>query len=367
MSFFPKVLQGPIERPGSLLPQLHQPFHFDYEKARSGLWMIAWGFFKKVVIADRLAIIVNYYYADVSKHTGLGLLFATYAFAFQLYYDFSGYSDMAIGVARLFNIELTQNFKLPYLATTVTDFWRRWHISFSSWLQDYVFRPLQLRLRHWKVYGTLAALLVTFLVSGVWHGASWNFVVWGLIFGAFVMAEVLYAPLRKKLDKRFRLQKSWLVRAWRVALTFNLVSFAWIFFRANNFNDALYVVGHLFSGVRLFDCAKLVGKYGLYLPVFKGVPAFEQLSTQAPQVCLATLQDFPLFPGQFSAVNVVILLVSLFILLISSFFGARIALQRWHWLPRWLLYLVFALWLLFAVWMFEATGQAFQEFLYFRF
>lgn len=364
MSFFPKLLQGPIERPGSLLTQLHQPFIFNAEQARSGLYLFAWGLFKKVMIADRLAIIVNFYYNDVIHHQGLGLIFATYLFAFQIYFDFSGYSDMAIGIARLFNIELTQNFKQPYLAITVTEFWRRWHISFSSWLQDYVFRPLQLSLRHWKTKGAIVALLITFLVSGIWHGASWNFVVWGLLFGIFMALEILSTPIRKKINRKYPPEKSWWVRAWQIGITFNLVSFAWIFFRANNFSDAVYIIGHLFSGIRLVECAKLTVKTWILTPVLTGTLPLSAFGAQAPQVCLATLQDFPLFPGKFSTENLAILLISVFIYLISGYIKP---ISSWPSGLRWAGYLCFSLWLLFGIWMIETLGQPFQEFLYFRF
>lgn len=179
LSFFPKLLQGPIERSGDLLPQLHAPYEFRYETVRSGLLLFAWGMFKKLVVADRLGLYVNMVYGAVPAHTGPAYLCATWLYAFQLYFDFSGYTDMALGSARLFNIHLTPNFNTPYLATSVADFWRRWHISFSRWILDYIFKPLQMRFRDRGTAGTALALFITFLVSGVWHGASWGFVIWG--------------------------------------------------------------------------------------------------------------------------------------------------------------------------------------------
>ncbi|TLM59851.1 MAG: MBOAT family protein, partial [Deltaproteobacteria bacterium] len=154
LAFFPKLLQGPIERSGELLPQLKAPYVFDYGNVRYGLLLFTWGLFKKVVLADRLGLYVDAVYADIPAYHGLPLLAATYAYAFQIYFDFSGYTDMALGTARLFNIRLTDNFNRPYLATSVADFWRRWHISFSRWILDYIFKPLQMAWRGGREWGT---------------------------------------------------------------------------------------------------------------------------------------------------------------------------------------------------------------------
>ncbi len=205
------------------------------------------GLFKKVVIADRLGLFVDAVYDNVHGFTGLPLLVATYAYSFQIYMDFSGYTDMALGSAWLFNINLTQNFNSPYLAASVADFWRRWHISFSRWLFDYLFKPLQMHWRDWKTLGTAAALFVTFLISGLWHGASWGFVAWGLLHGAYLACSVFYRPYQKKLHATLGLAKTRLLARWQIFATFNLVSFAWIFFRANSGRQALYIISHIFS------------------------------------------------------------------------------------------------------------------------
>ena len=249
LAFFPKLLQGPIERAGDLLPQLHAGTEFDQENFRAGLLQFGWGLFKKAVVADRLALYVNTVYGDVHAFTGIPLVIATYLYAFQLYYDFSGYTDMALGTARMFNIRLTQNFNAPYLARSMADFWRRWHISFSRWILDYIFKPLQMQLRNWRNVGTATALLVTFLVSGIWHGASWCFVIWGGLHGLYLAASVFYKPLQKKIYKKLGLEKSKVQQVWQTLVTFHLVCFAWIFFRAASVSDALYVVTHLFDGV----------------------------------------------------------------------------------------------------------------------
>lgn len=247
LAFFPKLLQGPIERGGDFLPQLRSGAGFVQENFRAGLLQFGWGLFKKAVVADRLALYVNTVYGDVHAYTGLPLVIATYLYAFQLYYDFSGYTDMALGTARMFNIRLTQNFNAPYLARSLADFWRRWHISFSRWILDYIFKPLQMQLRNWRSLGTAAALLITFLVSGIWHGASWCFVIWGALHGLYLAASVFYKPLQKRLYKRLGLEKSRVQQVWQTLVTFHLVCFAWIFFRAASVSDAMYVVTHLFA------------------------------------------------------------------------------------------------------------------------
>lgn len=247
LAFFPKLLQGPIERAGDLLPQLKTTYEFKYDNMRFGMLLFTWGLFKKVVIADRLGLYVDAVYNDVHAFTGLPLLLSTYAYAFQIYMDFSGYTDMALGSARLFNINLTHNFNSPYLATSVADFWRRWHISFSRWILDYIFKPLQMEWRNWKNWGTATALVVTFLVSGLWHGASWGFVIWGALHGLYLACSVFYKPFQKKLHKAFGIEKTIFLKVWQIFVTFNLVSFAWVFFRASTLEDAMYVAMNMFG------------------------------------------------------------------------------------------------------------------------
>ena len=254
LAFFPKLLQGPIERAGDLLPQLKQPYRFDYDALRAGLLLFGWGLFKKVVIANRLAVTVDKVFNDAQAYSGLPLILATYMFAVQIYFDFSGYTDMALGAARLFNINLTQNFNSPYAATSIADFWRRWHISFSRWILDYLFKPLQMSWRDMKTAGTAAALLVTFLVSGLWHGLSWGFVVWGLLHGVYLVSSTYYRPYQKKLHHALGLHKAPFLRAWQIFVTFNLVSFAWIYFRANSIADANHIVSTALS----FDRQSLI-------------------------------------------------------------------------------------------------------------
>jgi D-alanyl-lipoteichoic acid acyltransferase DltB (MBOAT superfamily) len=251
LCFFPKLLQGPIERSGAMIPQLNFRDDFNYGPARASLLLFSWGLFKKIVIADRLALFVDPVFDQVRSigtFEGVSFFWATIYYSLQIYCDFSGYTDMAIGIAGLFNVKLTNNFNRPYLATSIAEFWRRWHISFSSWIFDYIFKPLQMKWRNMKKAGNVTALMVTFLVSGIWHGASWTFIVWGLLHGMYLSFHVLYAPFKKKIIHSLNLKKSRLLSVWQSFFTFSLVSLAWIFFRARDLRDALYILGHFFSG-----------------------------------------------------------------------------------------------------------------------
>lgn len=248
LSFFPKLLQGPIERASDLLPQIRTAYQVDYDNLRGGLLLILWGMFKKLVIADRLAFFVNEVYDHIPSYSGISLLLATYFYAIQLYCDFSGYTDMALGSARLFNIRLTQNFNFPYGATSVADFWRRWHISFSRWILSYLFTPLQMVFRQARQWGTALALLIAFFASGLWHGANWTFIFWGLLHGLYLAVGTFYRKPQKNLYKKFKLDKTWLQTIWQTVVTFHLVCFSWIFFRANTLTDAFQVVRSLWSG-----------------------------------------------------------------------------------------------------------------------
>jgi len=264
MSFFPKLLQGPIERCGNLLPQFKQTYVFNYESVRSGLLLFALGLMKKVVIADRLALMVNPVFDNVRGYDGFPLLLASYYYAVQIYFDFSGYTDMALGTAMLFNINLTQNFNNPYFATSIADFWRRWHISFSSWILDYIFKPLQMNWRNWGSWGTAGALLVTFTVSGLWHGASWGFVIWGALHGVYMVCAVWYKPVQKKIYSLLKLSsKYWLVKLLRGVFIFNLVSFAWIFFRVNNINDAFYIMKSIIISMSKVSYAEIAKAHSM--------------------------------------------------------------------------------------------------------
>ena len=251
LGFFPKLLQGPIERGGRLMPQLRGLTQISSKNLQAGAHLFLWGMFKKYVVADRLATFVDPVYNNPNAYYGLSLIAATYLFALQIYFDFSGYTDMALGTARCFGIRLTQNFNAPYLAASTADFWRRWHISFSSWILDYIFKPLQMQWRDWPRWGTPLALMLTFLVSGLWHGAGWCFVAWGLLHGVYLGTAALFRESRRKLYKSLgtRLEKNPFVKAWRTAVTFNLICLSWVFFRCANIHDALYIAWNAVTGI----------------------------------------------------------------------------------------------------------------------
>lgn len=247
VSFFPQLVAGPIERSTRLLPQFFREHGFDLERARSGARLMLWGFFKKVVIADRLAEYVNPVYADPGAHSSATLLVATYFFAFQIYCDFSGYSDIAIGTARIMGYDLMENFRRPYFARSIREFWQRWHISLSTWFRDYVYVPLGgnrvTRLR-WYVN-----LMIVFVVSGLWHGAAWTFLLWGALHGGYLVCALVTSDLRDRtwasVERVVRLPGPGLhaVRSGLALLTtFHLVLFAWIFFRAASIREAWVVI-----------------------------------------------------------------------------------------------------------------------------
>lgn len=234
ISFFPVISSGPIQRAGNLIPQFLHIRSFNYDNATDGMKLFAWGMFKKLCIADRIAVYVNYVYGNVNDGYGLAILLATVLYSFQIYCDFSGYSDMAIGIARYLGFDVGKNFDHPYLSKSVGEFWRRWHISLSSWLRDYVYIPLG---------GSRVALpciylniLITFLVSGIWHGSTWNFVIWGLLHGIFQCI----GRATKSFWERIKVPS-----IIRIFITFCLVTFAWIFFRSNNLQEAGIVISKI--------------------------------------------------------------------------------------------------------------------------
>lgn len=239
IAFFPQLVAGPIERASNLLPQFHEKHRFDVDRVVSGLRIILWGAFKKVVVADRLAIFVDHIYGNPEGFGGGAMLLATIFFAFQIYCDFSGYSDMAIGTARILGFDLMENFRFPYFALSIRDFWRRWHISLSTWFRDYLYFPLG--GNRVTLARNLFNLFVVFLVSGLWHGAAWTFVIWGAVHGIFMALETLFDRMKIKLPALLRL------KAIRWLYTFGLVTFLWAFFRANDVNDVIYMFTHLFD------------------------------------------------------------------------------------------------------------------------
>lgn len=250
VSFFPQLVAGPIERSTRLLPQFYEKHKVDFDRISSGLCLMGWGFFKKLVIADRLAAVVNNIYSNPYDFTGVPLIIATLFFAVQIYCDFSGYSDIAIGAARVMGYDLMENFRQPYFSRSIREFWGRWHISLSTWFRDYVYIPLGgNRVVQWRWYFNL---LVVFLVSGLWHGANWTFVLWGLLHGIYMLATVSTTGLQARLVRGARLDRHPLIlHGLQVIVTFGIVLFAWIFFRANSIGDALYIARNLFTDLSL--------------------------------------------------------------------------------------------------------------------
>ncbi|MHA4808308.1 MBOAT family O-acyltransferase [Flavitalea flava] len=241
--FYPQLVAGPIERPQNILHQFHEEKKFNYEDVKSGLILIAWGLFKKVVIADRLALFVNRVYNNPQEFKGLPLITTTVFFAFQIFCDFSGYSDIAIGSARCMGYKLMTNFDRPYMATSIVGFWRRWHISLSTWFRDYVYIPLggnRVRQSQWY-----ANIFIVFLLSGIWHGANWTFAIWGLLHGLYLIAEHQIYSRFPRLEAAESTVARWIKRA----VVFTLVTVAWVFFRAKDVSQAFYILKNSLSGL----------------------------------------------------------------------------------------------------------------------
>lgn len=239
VGYFPQLVAGPIERASNLLPQITKPRNFSYQKAVNGLRQALWGFFKKVVIADAVAPLVDQTFADPNLYSSGALVAGAFLFSIQIYCDFSGYSDIAIGISKLFGIDLMQNFRTPYFSRDIAEFWRRWHISLSTWFRDYLYIPLggSRGSTALKVRNTFAI----FIVSGFWHGANWTFIIWGLI------NALLFLPLLLAKRNRSNLDHPSLKDLHRIALTFIITTIAWIFFRADSFSHAI----DYFGGIRL--------------------------------------------------------------------------------------------------------------------
>ncbi len=279
LSFFPQIIAGPITRANVLIPQFVKFNSLQYENVKAGFQLILWGIFKKVVIADRLALSVNYVYNNVEQFNGLSLTIATIFYTFQIYCDFSGYTNIALGIAKIFNISLSENFNFPYISKTVTEFWKRWHITLSTWLRDYLFLPLAYSFsRRFKkrkyilgktdnIIFSLSAL-ITFFICGFWHGAYYTFIIWGGLHGIILILERLY--YKKKLNFIKPGYNAGNFIKW--LLTFSFISFSWIFFRANSLQDAFYIVTHIFN-FRISEFQTLFISGGI--PQLLGLQAFD--------------------------------------------------------------------------------------------
>lgn len=244
--FYPQLVAGPIERPQNLLNQFREKFPFEYARVVKGLEQILWGLFKKLVVADRLAIYVDIAYNNPEQHSSPTLILATFFFAIQIYCDFSGYSDIAIGAARVMGFKLMTNFNRPYFAKNISEFWKRWHISLSTWFKDYLYISLggnRVSIPRWYLN-----LMIVFLISGLWHGANWTFLIWGSLNGVFLILSIRFQYIQEKISRKIH---SKMIRsgynALQIILTFTAISFSWIFFRSNNFNDSKIIIEKIFK------------------------------------------------------------------------------------------------------------------------
>lgn len=259
ISFFPQIVAGPIERATNLLPQFQKERPFDFKQSTDGLKLILWGLFKKVVIADTCVSYVNDIFGNYSSYPGSVLVLGVFYFAFQIYADFSGYSDIAMGVCKLLGFETTQNFNYPFISKNITEFWRRWHISLSSWFNDYVFTPLFTAFRNWGNIAMYVAIVFTFILSGLWHGDSWHYVLFGLINGVVIALEAKFKKKRKKIQSKIN---SVLYANLSMGLTFLFTLFTFTIFKADNIPMAFDYFNRVFS-MSFFE---IPGKLA-YLPI----------------------------------------------------------------------------------------------------
>lgn len=243
--FYPQLVAGPIERPQNILPQLHEKHYFNYDDAVAGLRLILWGLVKKVVVADRLAIMTDQIFSNPKDNSGVYILIGSIFFAFQIFCDFSGYSDIALGTARFMGIKLMVNFNWPYSAKSISEFWRRWHISLSSWFNDYLYTPIAISNRKLGIYAVVVASVCTFLISGLWHGAAWTYIIWGALHGLALSYEVLTKKLRKKVFKKIPKKLGDFIS---LIATFSYVCFTYVFFRAKSVSDA-FVMARKLAGI----------------------------------------------------------------------------------------------------------------------
>ncbi|GAB1421011.1 MBOAT family protein [Anaerolineales bacterium] len=321
VAFFPQLVAGPIERATHLLPQFHIKHHFNIDQAVEGFQRILWGFFKKVVIADRLALYVNPVYGSLETYTGIQLIIATIFFAFQIYCDFSAYSDIAIGTAQIMGFKLMENFRQPYFSLSIREFWSRWHISLSTWFRDYVYIPLG--GNRVSLPRNVINLLIVFLLSGLWHGAGWTFIIWGALHGVAIALQAIFNHFKIQILP----QAKWLY--W--LLTFAFLCITWVFFRANSLDDALYVFKHSF----------IWGQQTLWEPMQDG-----------------------LFIAQ---VEFLLAIILIFLLMFIDWFNSQypfaLFLARIPLIPRWAIYYLFGAAIMFS----GLYGSGAQQFIYFRF
>ncbi len=341
VSFFPQLVAGPIERAKHLLPQMSQHFKFDEGNLKSGLRLILWGLLKKVVIADRLALFVNDVYGNSDRFQGATLFIATIFFAFQIYCDFSGYSDIAIGSARIMGFDLMKNFRMPYFSSSISEFWKRWHISLSTWFKDYVYIPLGgNRVVKWRWYYNL---FLTFLISGFWHGANWTFIIWGAIHGIYLIVENLLSPIGY-----FNKIPVWI----KTIFVFMLVNLSWVFFRADSVSMAFNIISR-FADFQVTDIKDILW---MCLHVVKG----DMGMLDSPMIFTATDMSINFTLGNFllSIVCIILLMFADYLILKKSFLAKFDGFPR---PSRWAIY-----YLLIFICMYFGVFRS-NEFIYFQF
>lgn len=247
LSFFPIILSGPIERAGNIFPQFKKLADSKPSDLTKGAKFMLWGYFMKLCVADRLGIYIDAVFYNIGNHNGTSLAFASLLYPFQVYGDLGGYSLIAIGAARCMGINIIPNFKRPFFSTSMSEFWRRWHMSLINWLTDYIYTPLSFTLRKWKVWGIVCALMLTFLISGIWHGAAMTFIVWGLVQGVYLSIEALLQRRRSTFESKHRLLRRW----WYILVcclwVYILFAFSQIFGKCVNLNDAFIVIAKIFT------------------------------------------------------------------------------------------------------------------------
>lgn len=246
--FFPNILAGPIDRAAQFIPQIEEDLSITKEDIGKALLLIMSGLIKKIVIADYLSLnFVDRVFDSPLRFTGVENLFALYGYGLQIYCDFSGYSDIAIGISLLLGFKLMENFNSPYQATSIADFWRRWHISLSSWLLDYLFRPIQMKFRDLKIFSNVIAILITFVLCGLWHGASWMFLFWGLLHGFYMSVSLFLQKPKRKLYTKLGILNSKVLKVFQIVITFHLLAVSWIFFRVKTFQEAADIFGQIYG------------------------------------------------------------------------------------------------------------------------
>lgn len=265
--FFPQLVAGPIERPQNLLHQFYEKHCFDFQQIVEGLKLMLWGFFLKVVVADRLALIVNPIYNYSANYTGMNLLIPTLLFPFQLFCDFAGYSTIAVGIGLVLGFKLTNNFNRPFISKSISEFWNRWHISLSSWFRDYIYKPmLGNTISKKRLYFSLFTM---FLIIGLWHGANWTFIILGGLHGIYMVISVMTFDLRAKVSEKLKLDKiPRISNALRIVFIFFLVTVSFVFFRANSLSDAFYILTHIFTNLHFYFRGLAFARKDLLISLF---------------------------------------------------------------------------------------------------